>query len=218
MNPIPTPTRQNGFTLLEVLMAATLLAVMMTLLLGSLRIGARSWEEGDRRTAATSRMLAAGNFLRTHLATALPLPNINRRNTAQDEEMVPLMFQGSADRLKYVGTLPPQVRGGLYLFELYIAERNDGRDLKLAMMPLSSEDNAGFGGANREGIEDVTIVENLDTFRIAYLEPPTPDAAPTWRTEWRERMLPALIRLEITPTGEAPWPALVIVPRIEGRK
>jgi len=204
-------SRAAGFTLVEVLMATTLLAVMMTLLLGSLRIGARSWEGGEGRVAAMSRMLASQNFLRAQLTATPGLREMAGADVPPGERLV---FQGDEQRLRYVGTLPPQVRGGLYVFELHVAERGDARDLKLAMRPMT-------GGAVREEaetIDDVTLVENLDTFRIAYLPPAEQGMPAEWRHEWRDSVLPALIRLEIMPAGEAAWPPLIIALRVEGRE
>ncbi|MFI3120724.1 MAG: type II secretion system protein, partial [Methylococcaceae bacterium] len=40
------PRRQSGFTLIEVLIAMTLLSIMVVLLFASLRICAQSWEQG----------------------------------------------------------------------------------------------------------------------------------------------------------------------------
>lgn len=39
----------QGFTLIEVLLAMTLLSVMMTLLFVSLKICAESWEKGEKK-------------------------------------------------------------------------------------------------------------------------------------------------------------------------
>jgi general secretion pathway protein J len=211
MTRMPPFSRAAGFTLVEVLMAATLLAVMMTLLLGSLRIGARSWEGGERRVAAMSRMLASQNFLRAQLSATLGLREMARADAPPGESLV---FQGDEQRLRYVGTLPPQVRGGLYVFELHVAERGDARDLKLAMRPMTG----GAAGGDAEAIDDVTLVENLDTLRIAYFPPAMRGALAEWRHEWRDSALPALIRLEITPAGEAAWPPLIIALRVEGRE
>lgn len=208
---------QAGFTLLEVLMAATLLAVMMVLLLGALRIGARSWEGGERRAAAMSRMLATQNFLRAHLTAALPLKETARADEEPDVAASPLLFEGGKDRLAYAGTLPAQVRGGLYRFELYVAEHNERRDLKLAIMPLVKP-AGGAGDSGTKTIEDVTLLENLDTLRITYLNQTTPDQPPAWQEDWRQATLPALIKLEIAPRDEAPWPELMIAPRIEVRQ
>ena len=56
----------RGFTLIEVLLATTLLGIMMLLLTGSLRIGADSWEAGEERMAKASRLFIVESFLRRH--------------------------------------------------------------------------------------------------------------------------------------------------------
>jgi general secretion pathway protein J len=42
---------QAGFTLLEILLAFSVLAMIVVLLAGSLRVGLRAWEAGDRQAA-----------------------------------------------------------------------------------------------------------------------------------------------------------------------
>ncbi|QSA96706.1 prepilin-type N-terminal cleavage/methylation domain-containing protein [Methylococcus sp. EFPC2] len=211
------PLRQAGFTLIEVLIAATLLAVMMTLLLGSLRIGVRSWESGERRTADMNRMLTTQNFLRSHLSSTLPLRQTTAPGADPDPSSSALLFDGGPDRLAYAGSLPPQVRGGLYRFELYTEEHDDIRDLKLSIQPVYQA--AGGSRGNEEGsIEDVTLVENLADLRIAYLASAQADQPAEWQSEWRQPVLPALIRIEIALKGSPPWPPLTIAPRSEARQ
>jgi len=221
---------QAGFTLLEVLIATVLMAIMMTLLLGSLRIGAGSWEQGERRAEQAGRLLVTQNFLRSYLSGALPLLETVKRRDAlggsgasaaiQAGGMPPmrpsLLFRGVEDRLEYAATLPPQVRGGLYKFKLYVDEEAGQKDLKLAIRPFSS--------ANEEdqSIEDVTILEGLESLQIAYFgraaaadEGGFAPREPQWQDEWNQPLMPMLIRVEITMEGEPPWPPLVIAPKVE---
>jgi len=214
---------QAGFTLLEVLIATVLLAIMMTLLMGGLRIGAGSWEQGERRAAQASRLLVTQNFFRTYLGDALPLlESVRRSAAAGTRPMRPkLLFRGGADRLEYAATLPPQVRGGLYRFELYVDEEGDRKDLKLAIRPFSSAE----ADEEAEPIEDVVLLEGLASLRIAYFGKANVEDegnfAPResqWLEEWRQQFMPELIRVDITMADEPPWPPLVIAPRVEARQ
>ena len=60
----------QGFTLLELLVAITLLGLLMAALLGGLRLGARVWETGEDRLDASARIQVVQDFLRQRLAEA----------------------------------------------------------------------------------------------------------------------------------------------------
>lgn len=215
--PVPHP-RNAGFTLLEVMIATTLLAVMMLLLTGSLRIGASSWDAGEERITRASRMFIVQNFLRSHIGSLLPVTT-----TLSDGQIV-AVFRGGSDSLEYVAPMPEQVnRGGLYKFNLYLARNGDTKDLRVAILPYV----APSGAARRETVEpvdDLALLENVDAFRLSYLGPASPMASTpqlqgtrelTWTEDWTQGQPPILIRIDIEPENEAPWPSLVLAPRTQ---
>lgn len=208
---------QAGFTLMEVLIAATLLAVMMTLILGSLRIGVDSWSTGERRSASTSRMLVTSNFLRTHLSAVLPLflpPSKGKFGSDATGLRPQFLFRGEQGWLQYAGTLPPQVLGGMYRFDLHWVQSNERSELRLTIWPLSPSD----AGKVQDPIDDVTILENVESFAISYFKLNELEGRSEWLKEWNEENMPALIRIEITVAGEEAWPPLVVAPRPEVRR
>ncbi|MFM8332282.1 MAG: prepilin-type N-terminal cleavage/methylation domain-containing protein [Candidatus Methylumidiphilus sp.] len=201
--------RQAGFTLLEVLIASVLLAVMMALLLAGMRLGADSWSQGERLAERATRMLVVDNFFRSHLNDVKP---IFEASTDPRQAGLPpkLAFSGESDWLEYAGTLPPQVRGGLYKFRLYLHEDHGRSDLKLAIRPFS-----GGGQDDAEPIEDVLVAENVESLRLAYYKKVMMEGGSEWLESWRDNFLPTLIRVEVTLRGEPPGPAIVIAPRAE---
>lgn len=206
--------RTAGFTLLEVLIASALLAVMMALLLAGMRIGADSWAQGERLSERAMRLLVVDNFFRSHLGNTKPLCEKPGSGRQADQPPKPV-FKGEAERLAFAGTLPPQVRGGLYKFYLYVDEDHERRDLKLAIRPFSSGGEAET--ADAEPIEDVLVAENVESIRFGYQQKAeTEDAPPQWLDTWRSAYLPRLVRVELTLRGEAAWPPLLIaLPRAD---
>lgn len=215
-------SRQSGFTLLEVMIATVLLALMMTLLLAGMRIGADSWEQGGRISERASRLLVADNFFRSHLSDIKPLfkqlapgmPQLGQSNQAgqpgQLGQPSTLMFQGGPQFLEYVGTLPPQVRGGIYTFRLALEEGDGRSDLKLAIRPLSSGDKGGDAP-----IEDVLVLEEVERLGISYYKKTNAQGGSQWVDGWNENFLPSLIKIDITLRGEPPWPSILVAPRAE---
>ncbi len=210
MKPIQYTPRQSGFTLLEIIIATVLLSIMMTLLLGGMRIGADSWDQGERLADRASRLLVVDNFFRSHLSDVKPLfesPTDARQAGAPPQ----LLFRGGFDWLEYAGTLPPQVRGGIYKFQLHLVEEGERNDLKLAMRPFST----GEKGGKIEPIEDVLVLENVQNLHFSFYKKSQANGESKWMEEWKENFLPSLIRIEIKLRNEPAWPSIVVAPRAE---
>lgn len=207
--------RQWGFTLVEVLLATTLLGLMMVLLTGSLQVAGRSWDTGEKRMAEASRLFAVGNFLRRHVARLLPVSG-----SVEHGVMKP-SFQGFSNALKYVAPMPDQIRtGGIYQFEIRMADRLDGgKDLRIVITPY--QPSFAIDSKPGDPIDDLPLVENIESFRVSYYplemhpgeEGMRSRPAPMWMDEWNDNQLPGLIRLDIKPAGENAWPPLLIAPR-----
>lgn len=204
-----------GFTLLEVMIGATLLSVMMVILTGSLRIGAESWDAGEERMARASRLFVVENFLRTHIESLAPVAGLVRNGQLEPS------FRGTDRALNYVAAMPEQVNvGGLFRFQLYVGKNGESQDLRMAITTYTTNPDRE---KDAETIDDVPLVENIEHFAIAYLPRrnlnESPDLAlpggnaQDWTKEWAQNQLPAMIRIEIVPAGEEPWPTLVIAPR-----
>ena len=209
MNRMHYKPGQTGFTLLEVIIATVLLAVMMTLLLGGMRVGADSWDKGERLAERASRLLVVDNFFRSHLSDIKPLfesPTDARQVGAPPQ----LLFRGGPAFIEYAGTLPPQVRGGIYKFRLHLVEDGERNDLKLAMRPFSTAEK-GLG----EPIEDVLVLENIKSLRFSFYKKSNANGESKWMEEWKENFLPSLIRIEVSLRDEPEWPAILIAPRAE---
>lgn len=208
---------EDGFTLVEVLLATALLGIMMLLLTGSLRIGADSWEAGEERLAKASRLFIVESFLRKHIASLLPVSGVNKNG-----EMEPA-FRGSPTTLNYVAPLPDQLEGGgLYRFKLYVAGENDNLALRVLIVPYVSDPNQS-SKAEPQPLDDLAIVEQVQSVKFAYYGPDPASnsrAAPVggapagkWTENWSDYQLPSLIRIDIEREGEDPWPTVIIAPK-----
>ena len=65
--------RNDGFTLLEVLVAVVIMAVIMTTAFGALRLGGRSWEAGVTRASDNERFRAVADLLRRQVHQVIPM-------------------------------------------------------------------------------------------------------------------------------------------------
>ena len=195
------PAEQPGFTLLEVLIATTLIAIMMLLLMGSLRIGVVSWESGEERFDRTSQMLTVQSFLRRHLSAAVPW-------RIGDPDRVGAQFIGNRYSFDYVGFLPAQIKTGPYRFHFFVARQGDRKSLRVSVKSLDPFEE-------EPKIEDLEILSAVDDVRFAYFPRLPPDAKPTWVEDWVDDVLPAIVSIRIELPGQDPWPAILVAPRID---
>jgi general secretion pathway protein J len=205
-----TAERRAGFTLLELLIAITLLGLLMAGLLGGLRLGARAWDRSADRLDESGRLLAVHGFLTDRLSNAMPI------YVQGAESGDALAFAGEADRLTLVTTLPDQLGPGLHTITLGLAGDEPGRDLVMAWQPFRLDENglemAIAGGGRRVLLNDVAGLT------LGYFGAPDPGAEPTWHEVWQgEELLPTLIRLELDLGEDSPrrFPDLIVRPMVD---
>lgn len=202
--------RQRGFTLIELLIALGLLALMSSVLFGSLRLAGRSYDAGEEKAQASSGMRLAGDYLRTQLSAQHPQ---RMRKIAE----FPLLFSGTRDEVRFTAPLPGRVGlGGMWYFRLAIAQVPGKRETALVLdrvIPdVDALDMPNFNEAERS-----VLADDVKALKISYLgrdKGSSLDVAPTWRGNWDDsQLLPVLIQVEVTPRQGPPWPPLVIAPR-----
>lgn len=173
--------RQRGLTLIELLIAITLLGITLTLAYAALRTGLRSDERVAQLVAEQEDQRAVEGFLRRHLRGIRAL-----RGAENDNGDRPLLFRASAQGLDYVAPVPaqqPQL-AGLQAFSLWVEEE----ELRLRLSPLA--DYASDGGRHR------LLLEDLEEARFSYYGKPGRQREFGWHDHWRDdEEMPRLLRL-----------------------
>lgn len=174
----------QGFTLIEVLIGATVLAMMMTLLTSALFTMTRSARAGEARMDEIDETQLVHAFLKRQLQAAIPLTE-----RVDGEERV--LFEGRRDRLRFVGHLPIAEGGGLQFLELAVANGTLIIRYRDAWPDVSFE-SPRSGWQSRELLRDVRRV------RWRYFGAADDESLARWSDEWLRRdRLPELIRVEI---------------------
>lgn len=204
------PATQMGFTLLEVLIALTLLSLMMVVLFGGLRFGARGWDAAEARVEAAGDRSLVQSFIRQRLMQARPI--VWGQNTGRPS----LAFVGERDFLRFVAPLPARRgQGGLYLFTLELVETDDNGQLIVTYRlfhPDTLEDSL-----KDEHEKRTVLLEDVQDIELEYFGPEEANDTPRWQSSWRERQqLPTLVRLRLdwTQPGIDAWPQLVVPLRL----
>jgi general secretion pathway protein J len=203
-----TRRAQAGFTLLELVIALTLLALMSGVLYGALGFAGRSWEGGEAKAEATSAMRLTHEFLRAQLEGQHPL-----RMHKMPE--FPLVFAGRADEVRFAAPLPARITGGgIWYYRLAHVREGDRERLVLQRVVPDLEAAAlpEFDRADRS-----ILAEDIAELRVAYYgrDPgAAASVAPTWRDRWDDRnRLPLLVRIDVAPKRGPAWPTLLVAPR-----
>lgn len=192
------PEPDAGFTLLELLVALTILALLVTLLSGGLRFGTRVWQTGQISSDELSTMEATEGLLRRVIASA-PAAAQRTPGAAQTN-----LFRGSADSMRFVGPAPAlAMPEGLY--EITLAIRNG--KLLLTWNAFRSD----LGTLSKRAGEQV-LVSGLSDAAFAYRSP----GSATWASSWSTpTSSPALVMIRLGRANDARrWPDLVVAPRL----
>ncbi len=199
----------NGFTLIEMLIAMTLLGIMVVLLFSSLKISAESWNAGESKIVEVNRKAVVYQFFKRHLTTIRPV--LEKVNSNFETHIAnQLAFQGKSQTLRFVASLPASAaRKGLQLFEI-APDINRSSTLMVALSPYLQAGNVDP--------ERAVLLENVKAFGFSYFGNKDPTANPVWQDEWFDMdRLPLLIKVSILLDDGSYWPAMVFPVRISGQ-
>lgn len=203
----------SGFTLVELLVAMTLIGLMFVALFGGLQFGTRVWEAGVVRGEEFAEVEVTQALLRRQLDQLLPLPGL-------DEEDEEISFSGEEERLTFTAPAPSQFGlGGLYYFDLFAERAERGQRLVLRWQLYRPDRDEPF---DDEESQQRTLLEDIEAIQFRYYgDPELLEVGERLdKGEWRERWVgaalpPQLIAVRIAfPENDIRyWPELIIAPR-----
>jgi len=209
----------NGFTLIEMLIAISLLGIMVVLLFASLRIAAESWNSGEAKISEVNKKAVVYQFFKRHLSNVKPLPEIQDNPTLQSQEQdtqepPKLAFQGLPQSIRFVSALPAaSARKGLQIFQVELDPRQPSI-LKVRLSPYRQTEN------NSADQDPVVLLERIKNFKISYLGSAidTNDGTGSWLDNWQDAaQLPKLVKIGITLEDGSFWPDMIFPLKISGQ-
>ena len=202
--------QHTGFTLLELLIAMTLLGMILVLLFGGLRLGVRSWDASQKQVDSLNSIRSLENFLRRELSLIYPYV----WNNAPERRVA---FLGERNRLSFVAPLPSRVGGGgLYLVSVELQQRSKVQRIVWKHMPLSSQmQNFSALAEIPEMVLAASDLDNVEEIWLTYFGQENESAAPRWLDRWENSIrLPMLIRVQVKLSNNAQWPDFVVAPML----
>lgn len=198
--PTAPDERQSGFTLLELLIAVVLLALVTTMLLAGFQLETQHLPRQTGRMDRAAQLPPVYDFLRAELGDAQPVVPIGARGRA-------IVFDGEPDAVHFVSTGPQSVQvGGLQLLRVTFAGGALRVRWRLFDGSLPEEDQPG---------RDVLLLDRLTGARLSFFGIVPPDTQPHWYDTWHDMpYLPSLVRFSLTSADGTEIPELTVAPRL----
>ena len=193
--------RDDGFSIIEVVISLTLMALILAALPNALRLSGRAWTT-TQQLERSDALDAALTTIDGLLARAMTLYRAN------DDGTRGIVFSGQPTAVSFLtATSRGPQGGGLYRYEISSAQTGEGSNtliLKSGLVAnlLQSAQSATLG-------DEHTLIENLATVSFRYFGTPS-NAKPsldeplqsTWLTAWNDpTKLPELIEVEVSMTN-----------------
>lgn len=178
---------QRGFTLLEIVLALSIVGAMLAIVFGGLRVGIRAWQRGEERTETQQHARSLNALLAQALggATAYLGP-------APAGVQPEVLFQGAADRLSFVTVSPPFPLPAAIAFTAVSFSVDEGDRPGLAIREKAMPNEDPF-----EDVPPIVVDPTLSAIRFRYLR----DAEGSWEDTWdgaSERTIPRAVEITLT--------------------
>ena len=182
-----------GFTLLELIVAFTMLSLILVMILGALRLGSASWERGEAQSEKYQKMRMVSSLLSQQVKSAFPY-----KIKATKAESDYIAYLGSRDSLRFVSTFSMKAKKSEGLvFVIYRAEErgSSGKRLMLCEQRVLNKD---FLEETPEEEKFFPLLEGLSDFGFEYFQDEEEEENGEWVESWdgKDKMeLPLQVRM-----------------------
>jgi general secretion pathway protein J len=176
-----------GFTLIEVVLALTIFALMGTILYGAFFLGHRAVEKSQGSFESNQKLRSFSDLLGSYIRSTYPY-----RVSPQDPTF---FFEGEEDRLTFVSSYSLAM-GGRGMAKVHISLENKENGAETVRLeenvPVRLGDENGEYGQHNGAV----LQEGAREFRLAYLNPQVEEEK--WEERWNggeQKALPRAVRV-----------------------
>jgi general secretion pathway protein J len=194
-------SKDAGFTLLELLVAITLLAFLSVGLVAGLRFGTEVWRKAETKNVDTGALRTAERVLTASIARIYP----KFVSTVPGQGSID--FAGGQRSISFLSTA--SATGHILRNRIEAVSDGHGLALGIATVPELARGNAGA--------TTQALLRRLASVEFGYYGTVRGTKGPAWYKIWQGQPVPPdLIRIRVTfaSHGAAHWPELILQPRI----
>jgi general secretion pathway protein J len=199
----------RGFTLVELLLALTLMSMLLALAYGGLRASTRATDKGQKILEDSSRIRAAHQFVRRQLSQLMP---IGFEEIADGEGYS--VFIGEDSMIRFVAPMPGYLGfGGPQVQQLAFIPGENGLDLVISHALVQ-----GYEESLLDEQDPIVLLENIEEGGFLFMGRDEQDELTPWLSSWEDtQVLPEAVGVEIFFTEEVyiQWPLLSASVRAE---
>jgi hypothetical protein len=209
-------SRQSGITLIELLIAVTLVSLLITGMLFAIRVGLVSMDRTNARLMSNRRVTSVERILRRQIADAIPVGAPCGSPTGQKFSF----FAGDQRSLHIVSSysLQEASRGYPRILEYLVIPGQNGEGVRLivnerfypgamgagslcgGMVPDAGNGSPGPQFAPIQvGPLSFVLADKLAYCRFVYRETLPPPEMEKWWPSWGRPLLPSAVRIEMAP-------------------
>ena len=190
-----------GFTLLELLVAVTLLALLSVALVAGMRFGTRIWDKAETSDVDTNAVRAAQKRV------ALDLTRLYPKLVVEGATDSFIDFTGTPQRMEFLSTTD---RPDGQMTRIALSAANDDRGVAMHYDTLPE-----LARTNAAGTQEV-LLRHLRSIDFAYFGASGDEKTPAWHASWQhEKSLPLLVRIRAaTPHANVSFSEMVVRPKI----
>jgi prepilin-type N-terminal cleavage/methylation domain-containing protein len=203
-----SPAATGGFTLVELVIALAILAMIAGSVAAGIRLAVGSIERGEAVAHDTARLRAALGIFERALMSADPLPV----PTGGDDTTA--YFVGEEKSVRFLTAGAPAAQGGgLRLISFFERTGGGGNGIAMATAsPFRAEGAEGWEGTEKAR----TLVPGGGELAFSYSAGPTKEGTWEWLPSWDPKetgRLPAAVRVEFSvPSPSGPRKTAFVVP------
>jgi len=184
---MPAARHDSGFTLLELIVAISLTAVVLLILQTGLRLTEQAWHRGNDKVTALQGRLAEGEAIQAQVSSAVPRLIATQY---QQQQVQLISFRGDAQQMRFLSNYSWEGGRsfGLWLATYRVAQQSDGTKQLVAI-------ETGFSGQQQlvdfllsnqptEG-PGQSFGERANQIEFSYFRPSTPGNPSAWVSEWK---------------------------------
>jgi len=199
----------RGFSLVELLLALTLMGMLLALAYGGLRAATRAADKGQAILEDSSRIRMAHQFVSKQLGQMVPLAFYEDPDTAERT-----VFEGSSKLIRFVAPMPGYLGfGGPQVQELALVPGEKGEMLVLSHALLQ-----GFEEQNLYYRDPIVLLEKIDNAEFSFLTRDEMGELTGWTNQWDlPDALPDSVSLDIVFVDSVyiEWPLLMASVRVD---